>query len=91
MRLIGADEVEDEVRATSVGQLAYRIGSLDHLVGAELRREPPPPLVGVDGDHRARPQLADELQRDVPDAADTDDDRRRARERRDARRRLTAW
>ena len=81
MGLIGPDEVEHEVRAVAVGRAPAqqrRTPIVDDLVGAELSREPPPTLVGVDGDHRARSQLADELQRNVTDAAHTDEDGGRA-------------
>ena len=44
----------------------------EHLVGAELLRKLAAPLVGVDRDDRARAERVQELERDVPDAADAD-------------------
>ena len=81
VRLVRPDEVEDELRAATARQVSHGVGRsvpVDHLVGAELAGEPPPPLVGVDRDDRARPELAEELERDVPDAADADHDGGRA-------------
>src|SRR3990170_1378099 len=81
--LVGADEVEDDVGAAPASQLADRAGGVfllaEHLVGAELTREPAPPLVGVDRNNRRGPQHADELKRDVADPADADHRRRAAR------------
>ena len=79
--LVGADEVEDEVGAAAAGQVAHRgggFGSVDDFVRPELGGEPPAALVGVDRDHRARAELADELERDVADTAHPDDDGGRA-------------
>ena len=50
----------------------------EDLVGAELAREPPAPLVGVDRDDGRRAENLQELERDVADAADADQDRGRA-------------
>ena len=47
----------------------------EHLVCAELAREPAPALVRVDPDDRRRPERANELERDVADASDPDDRR----------------
>ena len=95
MRLVGADEVEDDVGAGAVGRLADGVGDVvllaEHLVGAELLREPAAPLVGVDRDDRARAQDAHELQRDVPDAADADHAPWSCRGRGAAASLLTAW
>ena len=81
MRRVGGDEVEHDVRARAARQLAHRAGDVvlvaEHLVGAELPRQPPPPLVRVDRDHRAAAEPLDELERDVADAADAEHRRRR--------------
>ena len=57
MRLVGADEVDHDVGARAVRRLAHRVRDAvplaEHLVGAELAREPPAALVGVDRDDRA--------------------------------------
>ena len=80
MRLVGADEVEDEICAAA-GQLAHRgdgAGAIEHLPRAELGREGAPPWVGLDRDGGARAELVQELQRDVADTADADHGGRRA-------------
>ena len=83
MRLVGAHEVEDEVGATTAGQLAHgvdRARAVEHLARAELGGEAAAPGVGVDCDRGARAELVQELQRDVADSADADHGGRRARQ-----------
>ena len=74
MRLVGADEVEDDVGAAPARRSRRHrpLRAVDDLVGAELGRQPPAALVGVDRDHGARAELAHELERDVADPADAD-------------------
>ena len=80
MRLVGADEVEDEIGAAAAGQLAHRIDRAVRRAPRRRRapRQAPSALVGVDRDDRARPELAEQLHRDVADAADADHDGGRA-------------
>ena len=83
VRLVAADEVDHDVGSRSVRQLPHLARDVvplaEHLVGAELAREPPAPLVGVDRDDRRRAENLQELEGDVADAADADQDRGRAR------------
>ena len=76
VRRVGADEVEDEIRAAAAGQFPHglrRISGIDDAIGAELPCERAPALVGVDRNDPARSELAHELERDVADTADADD------------------
>ena len=82
--LVGAHEVEHEIRTAATRELAHgidRSGSGDDLTGAELGRQRAAARVRVDRDGRARAELVQELECDVPDAADADHGRRRARHR----------
>ena len=67
VRLVGADEVDDDVDAGAVRQLSRGARDVrllaEDLVGAELAREPAAPLVGVDRDHPGGAEHADELER----------------------------
>ena len=79
VRALGADDVEDDVRAGAGGQLADRSGDVlrgaQHLVRSELACERASALVRVDRDDRARSEHAQELEGDVADTADPDHDR----------------
>ena len=76
VRRVGADEVDHDVDARAVRQLARGARDVrllaEDLVRAELARQAAAALVGVDGDHLGRAEHADELQGDVPDPADAD-------------------
>ena len=83
MGRIGADEVEDDVRAPPVRRLADRVDvpAVEDLVRAELAREAPTALVRIECENVARTELPDELQGDVPDTTDADDGDGRPRKR----------
>ena len=65
MGRVGPDEVEHDVGTDAVRRLAHGVGDIgliaQHLVCAELAREPAPALVRVDPDDRPAPENANEL------------------------------
>jgi len=61
--LVGSDEVEHEIGTTTGCELAHGVDrrcAVDDIVGPELGRKPPPPLVGVDPDDLLDPRLLDQ-------------------------------
>jgi hypothetical protein len=74
--LVGADEVEHELSATTFTELTNsRAGgraTVQHRVRPKFLSELAPALVAVERDHEARAQLPHQLQADVADAAHPD-------------------
>ena len=74
MGRVGTHEVEDDVGAGAVRCLTHGVRDVgllaEHLVRAELAREPAPALIRVDPDDRPASENSDELEPDVPDTPD---------------------
>ena len=88
-RRVGADEVDDELRAVAVRRgfdaSCDVIVRVPRFVGADGAREVELRVRRVDGDHARRGECAQDLHCHVSETADTDDDRGRARNERSAR------